>query len=202
MRSTYHHLAQARVALLTLTDAPHAALCRSHATALDELRAASQETEKLARVHPATVTKEAAVGGFSALSLLAVLVFGRSFSQAYLEMRRQLGAIEIPFIDIGSQIERLLPAPQVLEQASRLPEITWEQAVYGAIAVAVAILLFHAAKALILLRRERLLSHAARELAEASHVLRAAADAASREQALLLLAQGMDTSDDRKPPRH
>ena len=192
MTSAYHHLAQARVSLLTLSEAPHKTLLSSQAAALDELRAAAQETEKLARVHPATMLKESAVGGFSALSLLSVFVFGRSFAQAYLQMRAQITAIEVPFMDISSQTEKLLPPVPWLEHIAKLPEMTWAQAIIGSLIVAAIILLYHIVKSFLLLRRERLLAHSATSLAAAAHTVRQAAAAVRREDALALLAKGMD----------
>lgn len=194
MTSAYHHLAQARVALLTLGEAPHGTLLTSQAVALDELRAAAQETEKLARVHPATMLKESAVGGFSALSLLSVFVFGRSFAQTYIQLRAQIAAIEIPFIDISSQMDQLLPPMPWIDQVAKLPEMSWEQAIGGALIVAAIILLYHIIKAFLLLRRERVLAHSAKALAAAAHVVRKAAGAGRREDALALLAKAMDAA--------
>lgn len=192
MHSTLHHIAQARVTVQTLTDAPHQALLSAHAAALDELRAAAQETEKLARVHPATIAKEAAIGGFSAFSLLSVLVFGRSLANFYLQMRRQVSNIEVPFFDVRGQAEKILPPVPWLEQAARLPEISWEQAIIGALAVAAVILIYHVVKSVMLLRRERLLAHSAQALTEAARLVREAAVLPRREDALSLLAQGME----------
>lgn len=192
MTSTTHHIAQARIALLTLGEVSHAALLSSHAVALDELRAAAQETEKLARVHPATMLKEAAAAGFGALSLLSVFVFGRSFATAYLQLQAQVKNIEIPFIDLSSQTSKLFPEMPWLEQVARLPEMTWEQAMGASLIVAATILLCHVVKAFLLLRRERTLAHSARALHEAAAVVRAAAAAGSREQAFSLLAEGME----------
>ncbi len=192
MTSTYHHIAQARVTLLTLGEAPHATLLASQAVALDELRAAAQETEKLARVHPATMLKEAAVGGFSALSLLSVFVFGRSIAQAYIQMRTQITAIKIPFVDVSSQTERLLPPMPWLDQILKLPEMTWSQAIVASVAVAAVILLYHVVKSFLLFRRERLLAHSAKALAAAALIVRHAAATERREDALVLLSQGMD----------
>ncbi|MEK7073245.1 MAG: hypothetical protein AAB974_02285 [Patescibacteria group bacterium] len=192
MTSTYHHLAQARVALLTLSDAPHETLLASHATALDELRAAAQETEKLARVHPATMLKEAAIGGFSALSLLSVFVFGRSLALAYAQTRTQISGIQIPFVDVSAQTSRILPPMPLLDQIAKLPEMTWGQAIAASIAVAVVILLYHAVKSFLLFRRERLLAHSIKALAAAVQTIRVAAAADERGSALALLATAMD----------
>lgn len=192
MTSTYYHLAQARVALLTLGDAPHTILLASHATALDELRATAQETEKLARVHPATMLKEAAIGGFSALSLLSVFVFGRSLALMYAQTRTQISGIQIPFVDVSAQTNRILPPVPLLDQIAKLPEMTWEQAIVASVAVAVVILLYHAVKSFLLFRRERLLAHSVKALAAAVQTIRVAAAADERGSALALLATAMD----------
>ncbi len=201
MTSIYAHLAQARVALLTLGDAPHATLLASQATALDELRAAAQETEKLARIHPATMLKEAAVGGFSALSLLSVFVLGRSIALMYAQMRTQISGIQIPFVDVSSQANRILPPVPLLDQIAKLPEMTWEQAIVASVAVAVVILLYHAVKSFLLFRRERLLAHSAKALSAAAMIVRQAAAAEQRQDALALLAQGMDKHANQKTSR-
>ncbi|TAK05226.1 hypothetical protein EPO33_04605 [Patescibacteria group bacterium] len=192
MTSTYHHIAQARITLLTLGEAPHATLLTSQATALDELRAAAQETEKLARIHPATMLKEAAIGGFSALSLLSVFVLGRSLALMYAQIRAQISGIQIPFVDVSAQTSRILPPMPLLDQIAKLPEMTWAQAIAASVAVAVVILLYHIVKSFLLLRRERLLAHSAKALAAASHVIRQAAAVGSREDALALLAKAME----------
>lgn len=196
MTSTYHHLAQARVALLTLSDAPHATLLASQATALDEMRAAAQETEKLARIHPAVMFKEAAVGGFSALSLLSVFVLGRSIALIYSQMRTQISGIQIPFVDVSAQANRILPPMPLLDQIAELPEMTWEQAIVASVAVSVVILLYHAVKSFLLFRRERLLAHSVKALAATALIIRQAAAAELRQDALALLAQGMDKHTD------
>lgn len=192
MTSTYHHLAQARVALLTLGDAPHETLLASHAMALDELRAAAQETEKLVRFHPATMLKEAAVGGFSALSLLSVFVLGRSLALMYAQMRTQISGIQIPFVDVSAQANRILPPVPWLDQLSKLPEMTWGQAIAASVAVAAVILLYQVVKSFLLFRRERLLAHSIKALAAAALVVRHAAATERREDALSLLSHGMD----------
>lgn len=191
MTSTYHHIAQARVTLLTINDAPHVTVLTSHAMALDELRAAAQETEKLARVHPATMLKEAATAGFGALSLLSLFVFGRSFATAYLQLQAQVKNIDVPFIDLSSQTSKLFPDMPWIAQVARLPEMSWEQAIGGALIVAAIILLYHIVKSFLLFRRERTLAHSAASLHAAAAVLRSAA-AESRERALTLLSEELE----------
>ncbi len=191
MTSTYHHLAQARVALITLPDAPHETLCASHAAALEELRAAVLETEKLARVHPFTMIKEAVLGGLSAFSLLSIFVLGRTLAATYLHLQGQIANVNIPFVDVRGEAAKILPSVPMLEQLARLPQITWQQAAIGSAVVVGVILLVHILRTFWMLRRERLLDRGAREHLAAARVLHAAAAAPGREEALSLIAKGM-----------
>lgn len=191
MQSGYASLAHAKVLLLTVTDAPHDVLCRSAMQLAKETQAAAIEVERVARFHPFRVARDLVVSGLSTISILSLLVFGRTFADAYLSLQQKIATIPLPLPTLRDELVGIVPVVPGIEHVARLPTLTIKDALIGTVAVIALILLFRVAQGIRAYSRNRLIAQSITDAARIIPTLESAALAPTRPEAVQILSEAM-----------
>lgn len=191
MTSGYVTLAHTKAALLTVTDAPHDVLCRSAMQLAKETQAAAIEVERVARFHPFRVARDLVVSGLSTISILSLLVFGRTFADAYLSLQEKIAAIPLPLPALRDELVGVVPVIPGIEHAARLPTLTMRDALIGTVLVVLLLLVYRVAQGIRAYRQNRLIAQSIIDAARIIPTLESAAAAATRPEAVSIISQAM-----------